>query len=145
MADLFGVLAFISPYVFIMTGLVTLGVFVAYLLNFVRCDCDPYSGPSGGVECVLLDPYYSEYQWATCLTDEYIRTKSGGNHVCRSSYVTYCYYQCMVELNNIDEGTFLCENKKLCCSNYLMVDVILLSEPEKGGIFVMHLNKNYSM
>lgn len=57
----------------------------------------------GEVECVLLTPYYSEDQWATCLTDSYVRRVSDQNHFCRGGAAT-CWYQCQVEVNDMDSG-----------------------------------------
>jgi len=57
----------------------------------------------GGTECVLLTPYYSQYQWATCLTEDYIMRASNQRHYCRGR-VAVCWYQCMLELNDLDQG-----------------------------------------
>ena len=58
----------------------------------------------GQTECVLLTPYYSVYQWATCLTNDYIMLVSNRTHLCRSTTATQCYYQCMLEIYGVDEG-----------------------------------------
>lgn len=61
----------------------------------------------GSTECVLLEPYYHKKQWATCLTDDYIRQLSRTrkkHHQCRDITATYCWYQCMLEINDIDKG-----------------------------------------
>lgn len=79
-------------------------VFVVYFVDNVMCGCNIFVGPSGGTDCVLLKPFFTEYQYATCLTDSYIRARSGRRHRCISPLATYCYYQCMLELNNIDAG-----------------------------------------
>ena len=57
----------------------------------------------GGTECVLLTPYYSQYQWATCLTEDYIIRRSNQMHVCRGR-VAICWYQCMLELYDMEQG-----------------------------------------
>lgn len=57
----------------------------------------------GGTECVLLTPYYSQYQWATCLTEDYIIRRSNQMHVCRGR-VAICWYQCMLEFYNMEQG-----------------------------------------
>ena len=62
------------------------------------------SSSIGDTECVLLQPYYSVYQWATCLTDDYIMRSSDGDHHCRSGRGTICWYQCQIELHNFDSG-----------------------------------------
>lgn len=62
------------------------------------------SNDIGGVSCVLLTPYYSEYQWATCLTEDYIMRVSDNRHYCRSNFVTQCWYQCMLEIHELDQG-----------------------------------------
>ncbi|XP_045174254.2 uncharacterized protein LOC123535605 [Mercenaria mercenaria] len=77
---------------------------VLILIGIARGDCDRNVGPAGSNECVLLEPYYSKYQWATCLTDQYIRTYSKGAHQCRDTSRTYCWYQCMVEVHSLGEG-----------------------------------------
>ena len=66
--------------------------------------CNPWYGPAGFTHCVKLSGYYGGYQWATCRTDTYIRTKSKGNHRCRDRSITYCYYQCMVDVYNTNSG-----------------------------------------
>ncbi|PVD34638.1 hypothetical protein C0Q70_05915 [Pomacea canaliculata] len=38
--------------------------------------CDSNYGPSGSLDCFLGVPYYDGYQWGTCLSNQYIRTKS---------------------------------------------------------------------
>ena len=58
--------------------------------------CNPQTGPNGARDCIKV-PWYKGYQWATCRTDEYIRSKSNGKHFCIYSAHKYCYYQCMVE------------------------------------------------
>ena len=79
-------------------------MFVSILVKASGSECESWNGPSGTTECVLLEPYYNKYQWATCLTDTYIGTFSKGKHGCRSSLVIYCWYQCMLEVNNLEEG-----------------------------------------
>jgi hypothetical protein len=79
-------------------------VFELFHQSWVSADCDHDVGPAGSPECVLLTPYYQKYQWGTCLTDEYIKTASKGNAHCRDLSATYCYYQCMMELYEIEEG-----------------------------------------
>ena len=66
--------------------------------------CSATGDDLGEVECVLLTPYYQDYQWATCLTDDYIMRSSDQRHYCRSGRGTVCWYQCMVEINGIDQG-----------------------------------------
>lgn len=56
----------------------------------------------GEPECVLLTPYYSEYQWATCLTDTYVR-RVNQDHYCRGG-AAICWYQCQLELYGEDSG-----------------------------------------
>ena len=58
----------------------------------------------GGVECVLFSQYYDDYQWATCLTNDYIRRSSNQRHICRNN-ARYCWYQCMIEFYNEESGT----------------------------------------
>ena len=58
----------------------------------------------GGTECVLLTPYYSQYQWATCLTEDYIMRVSNQRHYCRDPSAVICWYQCMLEFYELDQG-----------------------------------------
>jgi len=59
----------------------------------------------GTVECVLFHPYYSQYQWATCLTEDYIMRASSNAHVCVDDQATQCYYQCMLEIYGAEGGS----------------------------------------
>ncbi|XP_060602095.1 uncharacterized protein LOC132755268 [Ruditapes philippinarum] len=70
-------------------------IFVSLLIGSAQGACDRSDGPSGSTACVLLTPYYNKYQWATCLTDTYIKVFSEGNHMCRDSLTKYCWYQVM--------------------------------------------------
>ena len=63
------------------------------------------SSDIGQVECVLLSTYYNDYQWATCLTEQYIMRSSDQRHECRDSSATQCWYQCMLEIYDRDRGT----------------------------------------
>ncbi|XP_033753035.1 uncharacterized protein LOC117336532 [Pecten maximus] len=61
-------------------------------------------GPVGSTKCLHARGYIG-YQWATCLTDAYIQTKSNDRHACENSPTTrYCYYQCMCELYDECDG-----------------------------------------
>ena len=78
------------------------------MTELVSGECSADSGPSGVTECFLGEPYYHKYQWGTCLTQTYIETFSKGKYHCRDRSRRYCYYQCMVEAHDLDEGnTFL--------------------------------------
>ena len=66
--------------------------------------CDPDTGPAGLTHCFLQTPDYTEHQYATCLSDAYIRQKSRGRHECRNRTSAYCYYHCMLERHNLDKG-----------------------------------------
>lgn len=61
-------------------------------------------GPAGVTGCVQISRYNNEYQWATCLTDAYIKQKSRHQHLCIDSLATYCWYQCMLEVHNKEFG-----------------------------------------
>ena len=74
--------------------------------------CNKNYGPAGQTQCVLLAPYYQEYQCATCLTDAYVQLKTGGKHYCRDRAATYCWYQCQIELFGNDKGIV---NEKCRC------------------------------
>ena len=77
-----------------------------FLAQRVWCvsQCDPYTGPSGTTECIKIAAYYYQYQWATCLTNSYIKQKSGHRHECVNPSATYCWYQCMVEVYSLNSG-----------------------------------------
>ncbi|XP_076076633.1 uncharacterized protein LOC143047449 [Mytilus galloprovincialis] len=91
-----------------------------YYILFLSCvrvvdgNCDRDTGPSGVTECFLDSSYYKEYQWGTCITNVYMQEKSGGKYHCRDSTRTYCYYQCMLELHDVESGPVYddckCEN-----------------------------------
>ena len=66
--------------------------------------CDRFNGPSGLTQCFLGEPHYSKYQCGMCVTDAYMRQRSSGRHQCRDRTTTYCYYQCMLERYDLDEG-----------------------------------------
>uniref|UniRef100_A0A6P8IQR0 Uncharacterized protein LOC116303355 n=1 Tax=Actinia tenebrosa TaxID=6105 RepID=A0A6P8IQR0_ACTTE len=66
--------------------------------------CDRSSGPPGIVKCILIPRYNNQYQWATCLTDTYIKQKSSQRHQCIDRSRTYCWYQCMLEVNDKNNG-----------------------------------------
>ena len=88
----------------VMTGItcVILLTLLALPCN-VNCSNCRSSSDLSSVECVLLAPFYSEYQWATCLTDDYIKRSSNLRYQCRYS-AAICWYQCQVELHSIDAG-----------------------------------------
>ena len=65
--------------------------------------CDAFSGPPGTTECVKFSDYY-RHQWATCITDAYIRQKSRHKHTCSDKSSTYCWYQCMLEVRGKSSG-----------------------------------------
>ena len=66
--------------------------------------CNRYYGPPGTTRCIRLIGYLNQYQWATCLTNSYIKQKSGHRHSCVDSSATYCWYQCMVEVYHQNYG-----------------------------------------
>jgi len=66
--------------------------------------CDSETGPVGLTQCFLGTPFYTKYQYGTCLSDAYIMQKSNGKHHCRNRTATYCYYPCMIEKYEIDRG-----------------------------------------
>ena len=68
-------------------------------------NCDTKSD-LGLTECVKL-PDYTDYQWATCLTKDYIIRVSaavGKLHRCKDFLRTQCYYQCMIEEHDTEAG-----------------------------------------
>ena len=68
--------------------------------------CNIWYGPAGNTHCVKFD-VYSDYQWATCRTNIYIQTKSNSRHICTYRYATYCYYQCMIDVYDKNDGDIL--------------------------------------
>ena len=91
------------------------------LLVFVQhgwaAQCDKDTGPSGATGCIQISRYNNQYQWATCLTDAYIQQKSGHKYDCLDRSRTYCWYQCMLEVHNKDNG--LVTNDCSCNPNLL--------------------------
>ena len=68
--------------------------------------CNRLTGPAGNTHCVQLTGY-SDYQWGTCRTNVYVKTKSNGNHYCLDVSATYCYYQCMIDVYDKEDGVVL--------------------------------------
>ena len=68
--------------------------------------CNPYTGPNGATLCIQL-PNYNGRQWATCRSDSYIRSVTGGLHRCEHSSARYCYYQCMLQKYHSTSGDVL--------------------------------------
>ncbi|XP_053390863.1 uncharacterized protein LOC128553713, partial [Mercenaria mercenaria] len=66
-------------------------------IGVVAGSCNP-----GSSECISIKGY-DGYQWATCLTENYIQTKSEGRHKCIEN-VNTCWYQCMLELHRKEDG-----------------------------------------
>ena len=80
--------------------------FVYIFSNYIFLEtygCHPFFGPSGQPQCVKIQGYFG-YQWATCLRNSYIKSKSSGTHACRHTLATFCYYQCEVELYSKNHG-----------------------------------------
>ena len=82
---------------------------LAFLLTFMvwsgwATQCNRYVGPPGPTECVKLQGYNNQSQWATCLSDVYIKQKSGHKHLCVDRSRLYCWYQCMLEVHNNEYG-----------------------------------------
>ncbi|CAC5406492.1 unnamed protein product [Mytilus coruscus] len=78
-----------------------------YFILFLPCvvgECDRDTGPCGVTECFLESLYYNEYQWGTCITNAYMQEKSAGKYSCRDRTSTYCYYQFMLELHEMESG-----------------------------------------
>lgn len=76
------------------------------LCQYTHADCSAYFGPSGSFDCISAIPgQYDKRQYATCLTKTYIEQKSKGRHSCADQTRTYCYYQCMLELHDLERAT----------------------------------------
>ena len=67
---------------------------------------------TGETLCADVDGY-NAYQWATCMSKNQIARKT--NHVCKSDY---CYYQCMLDIYDIESGRVYCN----CTCNYFSDD-----------------------
>ncbi|XP_076078443.1 adhesion G protein-coupled receptor L3-like isoform X4 [Mytilus galloprovincialis] len=78
-------------------------LFCTCLLVYCDAACDKDFGPEGLSECVLIPPQYKSYQWATCLSNYFIKMASNGKHYCLDDN-TYCLYQCMIEFYNVNDG-----------------------------------------
>ena len=48
---------------------------IAVLQPSVFADCNTLYRPAGSAQCVKIDGY-NQHQWASCLTDAYIKQKS---------------------------------------------------------------------
>ena len=68
--------------------------------------CNRWYGPAGNTHCIKISRY-SDYQWGTCRTDVYLKTKSNGDHHCTDRFATYCYYQCMLDVYDKNYGDIL--------------------------------------
>lgn len=83
-------------------------IILGSVLSHVSSYCDPTFGRSGNIACVLGEPYYKKYQYATCQTNLYIKLKSDNRHVCRTmadgTPPLYCWNQCIIELYELAEG-----------------------------------------
>lgn len=68
--------------------------------------CNPDYGPSG-IYDLQLDKY-DKPQYATCLTGSYVLMKTNYRFACEEIIYglrpKYCWYQCMIELHDIDNG-----------------------------------------
>ena len=80
---------------------------INFIFTFLQWygSCNTNYGPPGETTCVKFSDY-SGYQYATCLSDSYIKSKSSQRHTCNKWYhrYNYCYYQCQLELNNKESG-----------------------------------------
>ena len=68
--------------------------------------CNAYRGPNGARQCIKISGY-TDYQWATCRRDSYLKSTSGGKHHCLNRSSTYCLYQCMLEKYDESSGEVL--------------------------------------
>ncbi|XP_028396527.1 uncharacterized protein LOC114520461 [Dendronephthya gigantea] len=74
-------------------------------INLIQAEeCNRSNGPAGTAHCIKISRY-NDYQWAICRTDRYIRTKSFKRHKCADRRRIYCYYQCMVDVYDRNNGT----------------------------------------
>ena len=88
-------------------GLVSLQLLLVSLTfgvaKFSQPNCNIYNGPPGQTKCVKFGKY-EDYQWSACLSNSYIRIKSGGDHACRYNQASYCWYQCQLEFYHLENG-----------------------------------------
>ena len=84
-------------------GLCLLIITLCYINKTEAATCSPYTGPSGDRQCIQVLGY-TDYQWATCRTDSYLKATSDGRYKCRNPLHTYCWYQCMLEKFEDDSG-----------------------------------------
>ena len=82
----------------------TVCLFLVFMAISGTIGCDRNTGPAGMARCFLGAPYYTNYQFGTCLSNAYIVQRSKGKHHCRDRTATYCYYQCMIEKYGRDRG-----------------------------------------
>ena len=76
---------------------------ICYITNIEAATCSVYFGPNGARQCIKFSGY-TDYQWATCRTDSYLKSTSGGRHHCSHPFHTYCLYQCMLEKHDKTSG-----------------------------------------
>lgn len=69
--------------------------------------------------CIPPVAGYFGYQWATCLTDNYIQVKSNFQHQCINRTASRCWYQCMVEDFGLNDG-FVIGSCKCSALDYLL-------------------------
>ena len=82
-----------------------LGILLVLVPKFsLQQQCNS-TGDLGRTQCVLLTPVYNAHQWATCLTEDYIMRASDGRHICASETARQCWYQCMIEIYGVAEGS----------------------------------------
>ena len=79
---------------------------LCYINNTEAATCSPYTGPNGARQCIKISGY-TDYQWATCRRDSYLKSTTGGRHYCRNQNHNYCLYQCMLEKYSRNSGVVL--------------------------------------
>ena len=114
-------------------ALCSLIIALCYITITEAVKCSPYTGPSGVRECVKFSTY-TDYQWTTCRTNSYIRSKTGGKHACINRFYTYCLYQCMLEKYHKESGAVYSscrctpgENSASQKGKYTLVSVVLVA------------------
>lgn len=73
-----------------------------FLPSGLKAFCDTAQARIGKNNCIQVARYRAP-QWATCVTDSYIRQKSKGKHGCLE-HKANCLYQCMLEAHGLDSG-----------------------------------------
>lgn len=107
--------------------ILTLLLLLVVPCGWAREVCDKDKGPTGVIECLKIEGYQGEYQWATCLKLEHILEKSDSYHICVDRTRHYCWYKCMTELHRQSSGSV---SDDCACSIYPQASPSIIPPPE---------------